>query len=76
MHGRVPVSTIVVDLLLNAVEATLLVEDPALLADFTEWLGSLLTAHGFDDSVPRDMQRALADGLRPVAPAAADLLPA
>jgi methanogenic corrinoid protein MtbC1 len=60
--------------LLDAVAATLLVDDPQLLADFSSWQASLLSAHGFPATITADLRRALAGGLGSTAPTAARLL--
>jgi len=62
------------DLLLAAVEAALLVDDPTLITHFIAWQGSLLSSHGFAEETSAELRRALAARLDGVAPAAADLL--
>jgi hypothetical protein len=61
-------------LLLDAVESTLLVDDPSLLSDFTTWQSSMLSSHGFAEQTPAELGRALSVRLRESAPVAADLL--
>ncbi len=61
-------------LLLQAVEAAMLVDDPSLVSGFTAWQSSLLSSHGYAAQVPADLRRALAAGLAAVAPGAAGLL--
>ena len=61
-------------LLLQAVEAALLVDDPSLVSGFTAWQSSLLSSHGYAAQVPADLRRALAAGLAAVSPGAAGLL--
>ncbi|MDF1594587.1 MAG: cobalamin-dependent protein [Acidimicrobiia bacterium] len=61
-------------LLLDAVESTLLVDDPSLLSHFTTWQSSMLSSHGFAEQTPAQLRRALSVRLRELAPAAADLL--
>ena len=62
------------DLLLSAVEATLLVDDPVLLADFSRWQASALSSQGFSTEIPAQLSQALAAGLTPMTPDAAGLL--
>lgn len=62
------------ELLLNAVEAALLVGDRSLLTEFSSWQGSLLLSHGFAGEPGTELQQALAAALETVAPTAADLL--
>ncbi len=61
-------------LLLHAVEAALLVDDPSLLSDFTTWQSRVLSSRGFAEQTPAELRRALSVRLRELAPAAADLL--
>jgi methanogenic corrinoid protein MtbC1 len=60
--------------LLQAVEAALLVDDPALVSGFIAWQSSLLSSHGYAEEVPGNLHRGLSAGLGAVAPGAADLL--
>jgi methanogenic corrinoid protein MtbC1 len=60
--------------LLDAVAATLLVDDPQLLIEFSAWQTSVLSAHGFPETTTADLRRALAGGLDATAPTAARLL--
>jgi hypothetical protein len=60
--------------LLDAVAATLLVDDPQLLVEFSAWQTSLLSGHGFPETTTADLSRALAGGLDDTAPTAARLL--
>jgi methanogenic corrinoid protein MtbC1 len=62
------------ELLLAAVEAALLVDDPMLVSQFTAWQAALLSSHGFADEIPAGLRRALSAGLSDIAPAAARLL--
>ncbi len=61
-------------LLLQAVEAALLVDDPSLVSGFKAWQSSALSSHGYAAQMPANLQRGLSAGLRAVAPGAADLL--
>ena len=63
-----------IDLLLAAVQAALLVDDPVLLSQFTRWQTSVLSAHGFGDKTAAQLHRALGAGLRELAPDAAEWL--
>ncbi len=63
-----------VDLLLAAVEATLLVDDPVLLSNFVEWQELTLSSQGFAAEVPAQLRSALSAGLEEIAPDAAGLL--
>jgi methanogenic corrinoid protein MtbC1 len=60
--------------LLDAVAATLLVNDPLLLTEFTTWQAALLSSHGFPEETSADMRSALSAGLETAAPTAARLL--
>ena len=62
------------DLLLGAVEATLLVGDPEVLSEFLAWQTSLLSSHGFAEETATEVRQAVAAGLHDLAPGAADLL--
>ena len=62
------------DLLLSAVEAALLVDDPSVVTDFTAWQASLLSSHGFAGETAGELRRGLATALGTVAPKAANLL--
>jgi len=62
------------DLLLQAVEAALLVEDWSLVTEFSAWQVSLLASHDFAPATAAELRGALSKALRAVAPQAADLL--
>lgn len=62
------------DLLLAAVEATLLVDDPTVLSRFVAWQVAVLESHGFSEETATRLRRAISAGLRDVAPVAAGLL--
>jgi len=70
-HRRLPDE---LSLLLDAVGAALLVDDPSLLSDFTAWQSWMLSSHGFAEQTPAELRRALSVRLRDLVPAAADLL--
>jgi hypothetical protein len=61
-------------LLLSAVEATLLVNDPELLSAFVEWQGSMLSDQGYPAETTAQLAPALSDALAGPAPIAAALL--
>jgi methanogenic corrinoid protein MtbC1 len=60
-------------LLLDAVAAALLVGDPRLLAQFSEWQTALLSSHGLPTTAG-DLRAALGEALETVAPVAAQML--
>jgi methanogenic corrinoid protein MtbC1 len=61
-------------LLLAAIEATVLVDDPVLLSNFVDWQKSMLTSQGFPDDTVTKMGRALSEALQGPAPLASVLL--
>lgn len=61
-------------LLLSAVEATLLVNDPELLSAFVEWQDSMLSDQGYSAEITAQLAPALSDALAGPAPIAAALL--
>jgi methanogenic corrinoid protein MtbC1 len=60
--------------LLDAAVAALLVDDPELLAEFSEWQAAVLTSHGFHETTAGELRRALSTSLESMAPTAARLL--
>jgi methanogenic corrinoid protein MtbC1 len=61
-------------LLLAAVEATLLVDDPVLLSSFVAWQSSMLSSQGYSAENLAQLGRALSDVLGNLAPTAVELL--
>jgi len=63
-----------IDLLLSAVEAALLVNDPLVATEFITWQTSLMSSHGYPEETHAGLLRALSAALRDLAPTAAALL--